>query len=311
MSVITLSTVGYSEVINSNNYPNVRIFTIILILFGVGNILFLFSSITAFLTSIEIKKFFLRKKNMHKIKKTNQHIIICGIGNVGCRVLFDLDKFLKSKKKSNYQIIAIEKDPLIIEKIQKQFPKLIIVEGDATDEKILKEAGIGKASQIICTMNDDRDNIVLTVTAKKINPHCRIVAKTKDYPNQEKVKSVGADAVISPQVIGASRLAEEIIRPHTIYFIDKMLQHDSPYRLQEILVHNKDWAERKNLGELKINKHFGMPVIALKDQLGKFNYTPNSKDILLAGYMLILICSNPIYKKIRFFLKNGKIKNKK
>lgn len=326
MTIVTLSTVGYNEIIDLSAHPWARTFTMGLILFGVGNLLFLFTSITAFLSDNEIKESLKRRRLMKTLKRYQNHLIICGIGNVGARVVRELIKFTQAHGKLNKKstgIVVIDNNTQVLEKFRKEFPRfsqVVFLEGDATDETVLQQAGIERASQVITTLSDDRDNVLLVVTAKKQRPDIRVIAKIKDIKSRDKLIAAGADAVISPQYIGALRMVNEVLNPHSQHVIDNIINHGrtdfSPigkgkqntkhsttndFHWQELHFRRQADASHwvgKTVEDLGIIQNFSIPVIAIKN--GKeINYRPKRDTLIKENDILILITNSEEIKKLR------------
>jgi len=201
MSVITLATVGYGETHPLTIYG--RTFTMFLILGGMGIILYGISELTQFIVQGGIGGILRRRKMERIVKKISHHYILCGAGKNGHYVLEEL---LRTKRK----VVVVEKDP---QKIQKLLDRGIpAVEGDASNDAVLRAAGIDYAIGLVTTLPEDKDNLFVVITARGMNQKLRIVAKVDDIEVREKFFRSGADSAVSAPYIGGLRMASEMIR---------------------------------------------------------------------------------------------------
>jgi len=199
MSVITLATVGYGETHPLSAFG--RIFTMFLIIGGMGIILYGISELTQFIVQGGIAGILRRRKMEHTVKKISNHYILCGAGKNGHYVLEEL---VRTKRK----IVVVEKDS---KKIQKLIDRGIpAVEGDAANDAVLRSAGITRAVGFVTTLPEDKDNLFVVITARGMNDKLRIVAKVDDIEVREKFFRSGADSAVSAPYIGGLRMASEM-----------------------------------------------------------------------------------------------------
>lgn len=225
MTVITMATVGFSE-----THPlstGGRIFTIILIMGGLGIITYGVTAITSFVVEGEMQGY-LRRNRMNKaIGKLENHYIVCGGGNGGRYVIDELIR-------TNRQVVIVDRSrERGAELIEQGF---YVVEGDATSDETLREAGIDKAAGLVSALSEDRDNLFVVITARGLSKKLRIVSKIVDIKVKERFLRSGADAAVSHSFIGGMRMASELIRPDTVSFLDKMLRDAANYRVEDVPV---------------------------------------------------------------------------
>lgn len=283
MTIITIATVGYMEVRPLGEAG--RIFTILLILGGTSFLVYAGSFLIAFVVEGELKGILGRRKMEKLISQLTDHYIICGSGETGRYVV---EEFISTKTK----FVVIEKDIEKLKKIQ-GFEKLLYILGDATNDKILKEAGIEKAKGLISVLPTDEDNVFVTLTAKSINPKLRIVAKVIDEQSSYKVKIAGASAVVSPNYIGGLRMASETLRPAVTSFLDLMLRDkDAELRISEICIGCNPRFVGKTLSELDLHNKIGILVLAVKrDKQEKYIFNPKSDTKLIQDDILIIMAT--------------------
>ena len=250
MSVITLATVGYGE-----THPLSvagRAFTILLILGGMGIILYGVSELTQFIVQGGIAGILRRRKMERTIKKISHHYILCGAGSNGHYVLEELIRTKRS-------VVAVEKDP---KKVQTLINRGIpTVEGDAANDNVLRSAGIDRAIGLVSTLPEDKDNLFVVITARGLNPNLRIVAKVDEFEVREKFFRSGADSAVSAPYIGGLRMASELIRPDTTTFLDSMMRDSSELRVDEVRIGSSTAYRGKAAG--KPAMYWPLPVSSL------------------------------------------------
>jgi voltage-gated potassium channel len=254
MTVITITTIGFQEVIDLSGNPGGRIFTIFIAISGIGIMAYIITNLTALIVEGELTKSFRRRK-MEKIAGNYRgHYIICGLGSVGCYIANELHA-----TKRPHVLVDINKNN--IEKSLESIHDEVFIEGDATDSNTLLKAGVENAAGLFAVTADDNQNLVVSLTAKQLNPRLKVVARCNDIRNAERTKKAGADAVVSPTAIGALRMASEMVRPTVVSFLDIML---------------RDREKNLRVEELPVPESFvGQPLSALN--LKKF-----SRSLLLA-----------------------------
>ncbi len=226
MTLITITTVGYTEVVPLNTVSE-QIFAGMLAIAGFGNLTFLFTSLTVFFLETDLD-YTLRRRRMEKqIKKLRQHYIICGFGRVGRNIAEELFS-------TGRNVVAIDPDEANFESSRERFPALLYLHGDASDDDLMIAADIADARGVFAVTGDDGKNIMITLTAKQLNPRVRVVARCHEMRNAEKLRRAGADQVVSPDFTGGMRLASTMIRPHVVSFFDEMLRTDRKLRLEEV-----------------------------------------------------------------------------
>lgn len=218
MTVITLATVGYVEVIPIANNPIARIFTMGLILFGMGAILFFVSSMTAFIVEGQLQNILRRKRMSKLIGKMSGHIILCGVGETGLHIAEELHQ-------TGSDFVMVDMDELRLRHVCEMLGGDIpFVVGDASEDETLKAAGIDVANGVISACTSDKDNLFITVTARQLNQKIRIVAKSIGMSTESKLRKAGADVAVTTNYIGGLRMASEMLRPAVVTFLDRMMR---------------------------------------------------------------------------------------
>lgn len=282
MTVISLTTVGYGEIVEVTGNVPAEIFTIILITFGMGILLYGISTLTALIIEGDISGL-LRKKKMEKqIKKLENHYIVCGGGETGRHILAEL---VKNKE----DVVLIEQDEERIEKCS-SIGNLLFVQGDATNDENLIAAGIERAAGIIISLPSDKDTLYVTMTARMINKNSRIISSMVDQKLEPKLKKAGANSVVSSNFIGALRMASEMIRPTVVDFLDSMLRSSQGnLRIHEITVSKNSNFAGKQISEAGLGEKFDLVLLGAKQKAKEIQFNPSSSDILKEGMSLIVM----------------------
>lgn len=283
MTVITVTTIGFAEVIDMSGNPGARIFTMFIIFSGVGTSTYILSNLTALIVEGDLKESFKKRRIEKMIKDTENHYIICGVGRVGSHILKELYT-------TGRQVVVIESDESIIKQHCETYPQLVYVIGDASIEDTLIKAGIEKAKGLFASTGDDNANLVISLTAKYINPKIQVVARCLDAANEKKMKKSGADSVIMENYIAGMRMAAEMIRPNVINFIDNMLSDkEMSLRVEEINL-NPEYTG-KTIADLKLEKYPSTLLLAAIAE-EKWIYNPKP-DFVLPDNSKIVVITNP------------------
>ena len=277
MTVITLATVGYKEV-HELSYEG-KVFTILLIIIGTGNIAYTISSMIQFMVEGQLRKLLGRKKLQKQIKNLKGHYIICGYGRIGRMVCRELSA-------KPIPFIIVEQDPIRCQQLAEE--GLLFVQGDATSDDVLEKAGIRQAKGLITVVTSDSANVFITLTARGINPKLFILARASEDSAQLKLMRAGANKVVSPYKIGASRIAQAILRPSVVDFIDIATGRENiELQIEEILIAENSILAGKSLINSGIRKELGLIIVGIKkNQQMNFNPDPTTElepaDILIA-----------------------------
>src|SRR5210317_1168118 len=209
MTIITISTVGFSEIVPLTKVG--RSITVVIIILGISVGTYTVGIIVQWLVSGEIQKIFGRRKLQKQIADLKNHFIICGFGRIGHIICQELDE-------DGINFVVIEQDHDAIEDIISL--KYLFIEDDATSEDALLAAGIMDARGLVTAVNSDANNVFITLTAKGLRPDIFVLARASEERNEEKLLKAGATRVVSPYLIGARRMAHVLKRPTVVDFLD-------------------------------------------------------------------------------------------
>jgi voltage-gated potassium channel len=283
MTVITLTTVGYGEIIPMDDNPGGRIFTMVLILLGMGILVYFASTVTAFFVEGQLEHVFWRKRMRQAIAQLKDHVIVSGAGAVAGHCIHEMLRVRRP-------VVAIVPAGGTLPPLGEE-RELLHVEGDAADEEVLEEAGIRRASGLVAALEADRDNVLVTLTARQMSPALRIVAMLVDARSEPKLRRAGADAVVSPFLIGGMRMASEMIRPTVVTFLDTMLRdRDRNLRVEEIQMGRGSAAIGRAVGDLKVSDVPGVLLLALVEPATrKWTFKPDGHVPVAEGATLIVM----------------------
>jgi len=279
MTVITLATVGFQEVHQLSHAG--RVFTIVLIIMGVGFVFYVAGSIIQFMIEGRIRDILGRRKLEKELRKQKDHYIVCGYGRVGSSIC-DL---LASRPLG---IVVIERDPERIDRLSDR--NLLYIAGEATDEENLIKAGVEKARGLLAVLKTDTDNVYVTLTARQLNPELSIIARGGEEKSENKLLAAGANRVVSPYLMGAHRIAQTILRPTVTDFLELTLMGKSlDIQMEEIPVHLSSKLIDVALQDSGIRKDLDLIIMAVKKPGGEMLFNPSSQTKLQAGDMVVTI----------------------
>lgn len=279
MTVITISTVGFGE-IKPLSQPG-RILTILIISTGIMVGAYTIGNLLRFLIEGELAKTLGRKKLEKEISKLKDHYIICGYGRIGSLICKEL-------KNHDISFVVIENEDERIQQISKE--NILHIFMDATSEEALLKAGIMQAKGIIPAVKSDADNVFITLTAKGLRSDIFILSRASEEKNEIKLKRAGATRVISPYLIGGKRMAEVILRPTVVDFIDlAMMDKHLGLVIEETKVKEKSNLIGKNLIESNLRKDYGVIIVAIKKNSGEMIFNPMPQEILDENDVLVLL----------------------
>ena len=273
-TVITITTVGFNS-----PHPldeGSKIFTIILILVGVGTALYTFSAVLEVLIDGHMRDLIRRRKMERDIDGMHGHVIVCGWGRVGREVA----RFLASGKTD---LVVIDRDPERLRGIPYAF-----VCGDVADDETLLRAGLDRAAALVAALDTDADNLYVTVAAKSMHPSIQIIARARNESSESKLVRAGADRVVNPQQLGGDRMASFVTQPHVVDFVD-VVMHDGSlkFRLEEVTLAADSALAGKTLRSAHLRDRTGALVLAIRRPDGRFVTNPSPEHTIEAADVLI------------------------
>lgn len=289
MAVTTVSTVGFGEVKSFS--PMGRLFVSFYVSFN----LVMFAYFTVQFIEKKIENMFGKEYMQKEIDKLDGHIIVCGYGRNGQKVAEEL---IAAHKK----FVIIERENANISQITRQPPNdFFRIEGDATDDEVLKRAGITRASVIITTLPDDANNVFITLTAREFNNSIRVIARASQESSLTKLHRAGAANVVMPDAIGGWHMANLVTRPEVIEFLNLLNGAGvERFKLEEISYENiLPFFRYKPLIEWDLQKRVGVVVMGLKNEHKQFTVSPGEQTIIKPAEILIVFGNEASIKKMQ------------
>ena len=288
MTIITMSTVGYREVVELDTMG--KWYTIFLILISMGMVGYLLKVIFDFFSQGDIRSVW-RKNKMNKVIETlKDHYIICGAGDTGINVVH---QFMKREM----PFVVIEKDEAVIETLEEM--GVLYILGDASKEDILQKAGVEEAKGLITTLSKDAENVFIVLTARQLNFDIFIISRFHDQSARKKLIHAGANRVVSPDEIGGKKMAQLMISPQVQFFVDNIIDaKNMSINMEEVVVHKDSELAGKNLRQADISNKIGLIVLAIRRDEEKIIFNPKADEVLSVDDRLIVVGSKEQIQQI-------------
>ncbi|MCX8083534.1 MAG: potassium channel family protein [Calditerrivibrio sp.] len=294
MTIITIATVGYREVVELDNVG--KLFTIFLIIVGTGALAFFATQVVEYIIEGEIRRIFKRNSMNKKIARLRDHYILCGFGRMG--------RIVAEEFKGKVDFVVIEKSDKFLDYFEENGFYYII--GDATKESVLELAAIKTAKGLISVVNTDAENVYIVLTARMLRKDITIYTRASDEESYKKMLLAGADKVFSPYMIGGKSIANSILRPHVSEFFDFTLNSDLHVDVMEIKVLKGRKLCDKSIAESGI-RDYGLIILALKKNDGRIIYNPKAVEIIESGDIIIIIGSVEDCKRFDNFIRGDNV----
>lgn len=278
MTVITITTVGYADLLGDDPSAAEKLFTMTLIVTGVGTVLYTFTLGVQMVVEGQLREFVGRRRMDKKISQMHDHVIVCGWGRVGKAVAHDLAP-------SGRQVVIVDIDPDRM--IDVPLPTVI---GDATLDATLRAAGVERAYALIAALEGDAENLFVTLSSKAINPDLFIVARARQEESIAKLSRAGADRVVNPQELGAARMASFVVQPNVAEFVDVVMHERSmDFRMQEVTLPASSPIAGMTLRDADLRARAGVLVLALRGDDGTFTTNPDPDVTLHANNIIVAV----------------------
>lgn len=300
-ALITVSTVGYSELPRMELHPSSRIIVMGMIVTGVAVVAFFQSSLTAVLIEDIIGKAFRRRRMERRIGALSGHNIVAGCGRTGRFVIHEL-----VAGEQPFVVIDRNEEELIKLNEEEYGGNLLYVVGDATDDHSLLQAGVTRAGGLVTALAEDPENVFVTISARSLNPRIRIVAKTVSIGSEAKLARAGANAMVSPHRIGGLRLVTELLRPHTAEFLDSMMRGtgEGQLRFEDVEVCAGTRYEGQTLRQAPIREEANVLIVAIRGKDGRFVYNPPADERIQSGSFIVVLGTRDGVKRLREMMGN-------
>ena len=274
-TVTTIATVGFREVRPLS--PVGMVFTIVLILVGVGVVLYNLGVILEALTEGHLRQHLERRRMDKKIESLQGHVIVCGYGRVGRAAREQL-------LAHGLEVVVVDVNPRLAE----EGDGLYLV-GDVTDDAVLRRAGVERARALVVALESDADTVYTTLSARAIRGDLVIVARARTTDSAAKMLMAGATHAVNPQLIGGRRLAVFALQPDVAEFLDVVLHEENlDFRIQQVMVEPGSPLDGRALADLDLREHTGGLVLAIRPAAGRpLEPNPPASTVVPAGAVLI------------------------
>jgi voltage-gated potassium channel len=293
MTVTTIATVGYGEVNKLSSAG--RIFTILLIFFGVGFCLYVAGAMVQFMVEGKIRSILGRRRLDKKIGILKNHHIVCGYGRIGRMLCINLHV------KKDMDIVVIEKNEDLVQVMEED--GILYLHGDAINEENLIKAGIKRAKGLVAVLATDAENVFLVLTARQLNPNLHITARASRSETKSKFLAAGANNVVSPYDIGAISMAQRILKPTITSFLDlAFAEQNKEIKMEEIPVGSSSSLINIMLQNSGIRQKFNLIIIAIKKPDGSMLFNPSFETKIESGDTLIAVGEDSNLQKLEKIL---------
>jgi len=279
MTVITVTTVGYKEAHDLS--LSGQMFTVVLLLGGVGTVLYTFTFLATAIVEGGLPKRLQRRRMAHMLDSIRDHFIVCGYGRIGAIVA---DQF----QRQNVRFVVVERDQARARVALNL--GMLVIEADGTHEEVLKQAGVDRARGLIAAVGTDAENVYTVLSARVMNPKLFIVARAESHDSVQKMQRAGADRVISPYQIGAIQMAQTAIRPAVVDFVELATSAENiDLSMEEIIIDARSPLAGRSVVEGNIRQRFGVIVVGIQRRDNRMEFNPEPETVINGGDKLVVL----------------------
>ncbi len=279
MTLTTMTTVGYGEIHPLSRAG--RVFNSFLILFGVTTIFIAIGAVTQTVIEMEFGDVLNRRRSKRMIEQLKDHFIICGYGRVGRGAAEEL-------LHEGSPFVVVDSSPERVERAM--LAGMLAVAADATRDDTLRQVGIGRARGLIAALATDADNLFVLLSAKGLNPGIYVAARAAEEGAEEKMRRAGANSVFAPYALTGHRLAQALLRPHVVQFLDFTTNDfGTDIAIEQVTVGGGTDAVSKTIKQLQIGRELGVIVMAIRAADGRMSFNPPADTAIHAGDCLIVM----------------------
>jgi len=279
MTLITLTTVGYDEIHPLSHAG--RVFNCFLIIFGVTTIFIAIGAMTQTIIEREFGEAIGKRRNKRMIDHLKDHYIICGYGRVGRGAAAEL-------RHAGVPFVVVDIGP---ERVERAIHDgMLAVAADSTRDDTLRQVGIERARGLVAALSTDADNLFVLLSAKGLNPHIYVATRAAEEGAEEKMRRAGADAVFAPYAITGHRLAQSLLRPHVVQFLDFTTKDIGlDISIEQVRVAETSEMVSKSIRDMQISRDVGVIVMAIRRADGTMKFNPAADTTVQAGDYLIVM----------------------
>jgi len=280
MTLITMTTVGYNEIHPLSHAG--RVFNSFLILFGVTTIFIAIGAVTQTVIELEFGDVLNRRRSKRMIDQLKDHFIICGYGRVGRGAAEELAR-------GGSPFVVVDSSPERAERAM--LAGMLAVAADATRDETLRQVGIERARGLVAALATDADNLFVLLSAKVLNPGLYVAARAAEEGAVDKMRRAGANSVFAPYALTGHRLAQALLRPHVVQFLDFTTTSDlgEDIAIEQVTVARDTEAASKTIREMQLGRDLGVIVMAIRRSDGRMSFNPPADTAIQAGDCLIVM----------------------
>ncbi|MGC2660666.1 MAG: NAD-binding protein [Bryobacteraceae bacterium] len=283
MTLITITTVGYQEVRPLSHAG--RVFNSFVIFFGVSTMFFAVGAMTQTIIELELANRYGRRRRNRMISQLQDHFIVCGYGRVGRNASFELQR-------ANVPFLIMDRSEERTARASEA--GMLATVADATSDDDLRKAGVLRARGLIAALPSDAENLFIILSAKTLNPSLTVVARASEEQNEEKLRRAGADTVFAPYTMAGRRLADALVRPHVVEFIEFTTSLVGPkIMMEQVRVGSRSHFVSRELGAMLSESGIKVIVLAVRHADGQMIFNPSKDSQLSAGDFLIVLGERP------------------
>ena len=276
MTLTTVTTVGYAEIRGLSHTG--RIFNSFLIMIGVTTIFLAVGAMTQTLIELELNQFFGKRRVRSMIEKLEGHIILCGFGRVGRGAAEEL-------RKAGAAFVVIDNNDERVERAMKS--GMLAVQADASRDETLRDVGIARAKGLIATLSSDADNLFVILSAKTMNPNLQLSARIAEESSEQKMRRAGADFVFAPYNSTGHRMAQALLKPHVLQFLDFTTQEGVEVEIEQVRLTEQSTFAGRTLADVNLRHESGVVILAIRRAGGEMVFNPSPEVKMSAGDHLI------------------------
>lgn len=279
MTVITLTTVGFREVHELSRAG--QVFTIFVSLGGVFTLFYFATTVIGAIVSGQVVEFLESRRMERNLADLKDHLIVCGFGRMGRLVCQEFSA-------QNLPFVVVDRQEEVFERFET--PWGIAVHGDAASDEILQRVGIRRARALVSVVASDADNLYITMSARLLNDGLFIVARAEDERSEQKLLRAGANRVVSPYLIGGNRVAQAVLRPTVVDFLELATRTEHlELNIEETRLTAGSGLIGATIEASQLRREHGLIVVAIKKTSGKMIFNPPPDMVLEVGDILIML----------------------
>ncbi len=292
MTLTTITTVGYQEIRTLSHAG--RVFNSFLILFGVTTMFLAVGAMTQTIIELELQDRYGKRRTKRMIDHLHDHFIVCGYGRVGRNASYEFQR-------ANIPFLVIDRSEQRVAKAVAA--GMLAIVADATQDASLREAGVLKAKGLIAALPSDAENLFIILSAKTLNPKLTVVTRASEEEAEEKLRRAGADTVFTPYAMTGRQLADSLLRPHVVEFLDFGRSNIGPkVTMEQVCVTPRAQLTRKTVGQLLELRKSGVIILAIRKQAGETTFNPPPELEISAGDVLIVMGERTNLEKLEQIL---------